>query len=88
MTINTSTTAGRIISGIVVAVVMILVAAVLASQSDISALKVRVQNVEKAIEDNKATLESVRKENREDHNRIGDQQSRIGDQLQELLRRK
>ena len=65
MTPETKSTAARIIAGIVTAIVVFLAGAVLASQSRITALEVKVQIIEQALRDS-------RLENREEHRLITD----------------
>ncbi len=81
MTLHEPGMTKRILVGVAVtvlgAIILGLGSAVLESKSDVTALKVRVQVVEDSIKDNANKMETIRKENREDHDGINDKLDRL-----------
>jgi len=73
MTQPGNSTTKKIIATVIAGVLLILITAVLANQNRVTALEVKIQGIEKSLDNNSAQLERNRIENNEAHQRILDE---------------
>jgi hypothetical protein len=73
MTLPGNGTLKKIIATVIAGVLLILVTAVLANQNRVTALEVKIQGIETAQTRMADQIETSRKENREEHQRILDE---------------
>ncbi len=81
MTLPENGTLRRIVAGVVTAIIVFLIGAVVASQNRITAVEVRVQSIEDLIRSYAAGAETNRIENKRDHERIQDTLNEIAKEL-------
>ena len=72
MTLPGNGTVKRIIAGVAISIVVFLAGMVIANSTRITALEVRVESMVRTLDVNAAQLETNRKENREEHQKITD----------------